>query len=81
MTNRLTGHFDGKVIVPDEPVDLPLDQQLVLHVETAPSLSAAGTPGDEFLRAIQELTIPPDDLAQIERAIEAGCERVDEDGW
>jgi hypothetical protein len=27
------GHFDGKVFVPDEPVDLPRNQQLVLHVE------------------------------------------------
>ena len=26
-------HFDGKVIVPDEPVDLPRDEPLVLHVE------------------------------------------------
>jgi hypothetical protein len=26
------GHFDGKVLVPDGPVDLPRDQKLVLHV-------------------------------------------------
>lgn len=27
-------HFDGKVLVPDEPVDLPIDRPLELRVET-----------------------------------------------
>ena len=26
-------HFDGKVIVPDEPVDLPLNQQFIVRIE------------------------------------------------
>ena len=26
-------HFDGKVIIPDEPVDLPVDRPLVIRVE------------------------------------------------
>lgn len=25
-------HFDGKAIIPDEPVDFPLDQPLTLHI-------------------------------------------------
>lgn len=29
----IKGHFDGKVIVPDEPVDLVLGQRLVVHIE------------------------------------------------
>jgi len=32
----IKGHFDGKVFVPDEPVDLPRGQRLILHVEPAP---------------------------------------------
>lgn len=28
-------HFDGKVIVPDEPVDLPKGQKLVVWIEVA----------------------------------------------
>ena len=28
-------HFDGKVIVPDEPVDLPADQPLLVRIELA----------------------------------------------
>lgn len=34
------GHFDGKVIVPDEPVNLPPGQRLMLRAEPEP----AGTP-------------------------------------
>jgi hypothetical protein len=30
----IRGHFDGKVIVPDEPVDLPRNQELIVHIET-----------------------------------------------
>lgn len=40
VTIRL--HFDGKVLVPDEPVDLPVDEPLKAEVSPAePKLSAA----------------------------------------
>ena len=29
----IKAHFDGKVIVPDEPVDLPLSQALIVRIE------------------------------------------------
>ena len=29
----IKGHFDGKVIVPDEPLDLPRNQRLIVHVQ------------------------------------------------
>jgi hypothetical protein len=29
----IRGHFDGKVIVPDEPVDFPRGQALIVHIE------------------------------------------------
>lgn len=41
----IRGHFDGRFIVPDEPVQLPVNQRLILHVETAES---AGTPQPNF---------------------------------
>ena len=28
----IKGHFDGKVIVPDEPLDLPANQRLLVHI-------------------------------------------------
>jgi hypothetical protein len=33
----IKGHFDGKVIVPDEPHDLQPNQRLIIHVETLPA--------------------------------------------
>lgn len=33
----IRGHFDGKVIVPDEPIDLPRGQALIVHIERATS--------------------------------------------
>jgi hypothetical protein len=32
----LRAHFDGNVIVPDEPVDLPVNSFLEIEVRTAP---------------------------------------------
>jgi hypothetical protein len=29
----IKGHFDGKVFVPDEPVNLPRGQSVLLHVQ------------------------------------------------
>jgi hypothetical protein len=30
----VSAHFDGKVIVPDEPLDLPPNQALILQIQT-----------------------------------------------
>ncbi len=35
-------HFDGKVIVPEQAVDLPRDRSFVVHVETNGSLGPVG---------------------------------------
>ena len=32
MTVQVKAHFDGKVIVPDEPVELPVNEPLTLQV-------------------------------------------------
>ena len=29
----IKGHFDGKVIVPDEPLDLPANQRVLVHIQ------------------------------------------------
>ena len=35
MTIRV--HFDGKVFVPDEPVNIPINQSATVQIETLPS--------------------------------------------
>ena len=40
----VSAHFDGKVIVPDEPLDLPVNQALVLQIQT---VSDQGAPPEE----------------------------------
>jgi hypothetical protein len=35
MTMTFRAHFDGKVIVPDGPVDLPVNVPLIHHIELA----------------------------------------------
>jgi hypothetical protein len=55
MTITIRGHFDGKVIVPDEPVkDLPVDQPLTLSVSSVLE-SQAREPTPEAMEAYQRL--------------------------
>jgi hypothetical protein len=35
MTIEITAHYDGRVIVPDQPISLPIGQKLQLRVETS----------------------------------------------
>ena len=35
MSQTITGHFDGKVIVPDKPLKLPVGKRLNIQVEVA----------------------------------------------
>lgn len=60
MTQTITAHFDGKVIVPNEPVQFPAGQALRVYLEAAeaPSLRFA-----EFLRFAADLPEAPTDLA------------------
>ena len=44
MPIKIHAHYDGKTIVPDEPVDLPSDQQLEVEVRV---ISAAHPPRSE----------------------------------
>jgi len=59
MTQVITAHFDGKVIVPDEPVQLPVGEPLRLHVEMVES----EPPFADLLRFAADLPDAPSDLA------------------
>jgi hypothetical protein len=40
----IKAHFDGKVFVPDEPVNLPPNQRVVFHVEVVNADETSGSP-------------------------------------
>jgi hypothetical protein len=40
-----------------------------------------GVPGKAFVELIRSLNISKEDVEEMERAIEEGCERVDPNGW
>lgn len=55
----IKARFDGKVIVPDEPVNLPTDRALLVRIEplTAASDSVLGWLADN---AVDSAACPPD---------------------
>lgn len=59
----VNAHFDGRVIVPDEPLDLPANQAVVLHIEKVSI--PPDSPQDSALswlasNAIDTDALPPD---------------------
>ena len=60
MTKTISAHFDGKVIVPDEPVELPVGQPLRVRLEVQDVSSARFA---ELLRFAADLPDAPTDLA------------------
>lgn len=57
MTQTIRAHFDGKVIVPDEPVQLPVGQPLRIQVEVP------APPFADLLQFAVALPDAPSDLA------------------
>ena len=62
MTTSLTAHFDGKVLVPEKPVRLPVGKRLRLIVEVAEQVAVAAQRKnrkiigqDEFTSGIRDL--------------------------
>jgi hypothetical protein len=59
----VSAHFDGKVIVPEEPLDLPLNQPLIVQIRPA---SGKVEPAEESAlswlaaNAVDSEALPPD---------------------
>ena len=71
MTTKLRAQFDGKTLVPLEPVDLPIGQVLDIEVSEGDN-SSPGSP-EWVLRIMDSLPkLAPEDLAELERTIEEG---------
>lgn len=60
MTHMISAHFDGKVIVPDEPVELPIGQPLRIRVELTEQPAARF---ENLLDLAADLPDAPPDLA------------------
>jgi hypothetical protein len=50
----IKAHFDGKVFVPDEPVNLPPNQRVVFYVEVVNAEGVSGSPPAEESLAPQQ---------------------------
>ncbi|MBN1395382.1 MAG: hypothetical protein JW959_10195 [Pirellulales bacterium] len=44
----IRAHFDGKALIPEELVELPRDQTLIIHVESEKD----SVPGESLLRPV-----------------------------
>lgn len=64
----LKAHFDGKVLVPDEPVNFPLNQPLELTVVPAAKSSEAPASLDKLADLAQ--TLPANPSGQVDRAVQ-----------
>jgi hypothetical protein len=76
---KLRAHFDGKVLIPVEPVDLPTDRELEIEVNdvTEPLRGSAAA----LLKAMRSPPhLEPGDAEALERAIEEGKLPVRYDG-
>jgi len=60
MNHTISAHFDGKVIVPDEPVDLPVGKPLRVQLEVDEPSDARFA---ELLSFAADLPDAPTDLA------------------
>ena len=51
----LKAHFDGKVLVPDEPVDLPVNCALEVHVQPVCATEPPSSPAPNAERPLPRL--------------------------
>jgi hypothetical protein len=71
MTTKLRVHFDGRVLVPEEPVDLPIGQSVEIRVglATREDGGAPGTPAAVLAAAISEPHVSSEDVSELEHSI------------
>lgn len=58
----IKAHFDGRAIVPDQPVNLAEGQPLVVHFEPAPEEAPAIDPSQHVLEWIVQNLVEKSDL-------------------
>lgn len=76
MTKTLHAHFDGKFLVPEIPIDLPLNERLIIEVRPEeadePKLGTAAF----VYKHIADKAISEENAELMRNAIEDACERI-----
>jgi hypothetical protein len=74
MTVQVRAHFDGKVIVPDEPVELPVNEPLTLQVSIDRVKQYSQAEVDAAFEELMAMRVPnaniPDDALRRENLYE-----------
>jgi hypothetical protein len=68
MTTKCRVHFDGRVLVPEEPVDLPIGESVEIRVGVA-THENLGAPSEILAAALSEPQVSSEDVAELERTI------------
>jgi hypothetical protein len=71
------GHFDGKVVVRDEPFKLDAGTKVLVVPKQSARSVPRGTPTSRFLQAIANVQMSSEDVALIEKAIIEGRKQID----
>lgn len=62
---QFSGHFDGRVITPEEPVEIPVNTPPVINIEPAPGQTAEVVDWARLLDLANECAVQgPADLAE-----------------
>jgi hypothetical protein len=70
MTQVFRGHFDGNVLVPEQPVDLPIGRSMEFRVDDTAPLPSANVTAAALLAAVRSgPRVTREDAAEFERAI------------
>ena len=58
----VSAHFDGRVIVPDEPLDLPPNQALIVQIQTVDPVLSSGESSLAWIatNAVESEALPAD---------------------
>jgi predicted DNA-binding antitoxin AbrB/MazE fold protein len=71
----LLAHFDGKALIPDEPVDLPTGRALRVQVTEVERPRLTREQIEERLRSF--VPVPREDVEELERLIKEGQQPID----
>jgi hypothetical protein len=82
---KLRAHFDGRVLIPDDPVELPMDRPLEIHVmplgeNPSESQEIPGTPAGILAAHRKSPRLTAADVDELERSIADAKLPVKDDG-